>query len=416
MPSRQALIAWGLTNRLQWPGVKSISFAAFVRSRPARAGSIGLWGVSVVILVLGALHKARRPHGNDFTAYLDAAEALLAGRNPYTMDTTFPYVYPLFLALVLAPLTAVPRDLATVVWFLLSVASLLGAARIIVRLARDAGILPPGMPLAVPLVALWFLLFDPIQSDLLNGQVNFEVLLLCALCLRFFFRRVPLGSAGSLAAAIAVKVNPALLLGFLGVRRQWGVIVVCLALTAALVLGPLVLVGQGWAPYGIYVQSFILARLGAEIPTHRNVRFSVNGALEMLLPGWGGTPWRRVAGGTLPLIGLALVEVLSRRRGPQGRGIWVFCLYLLTLPLVTPISEVHHLAYAFPAMGLLALASVSEGSASRGRWRLVGVAVTWLLLLGGRVDRAGPYFFLALSLLGGLVATEALARPAARDP
>jgi alpha-1,2-mannosyltransferase len=376
-------------------------------SRSARWASIGAWTISLAILALGALHKARRANGNDFTAYLDAAEALLAGRSPYTLNATFPYVYPLFLGLVLGPLTAVPRDVATVVWFLLSVASLAAAAWIVVRLARDARILPPSTPLTVPLVALWFLLFDPIQSELLNGQVNFVVLLLCVLCLRWLRGQARLGSGGSLAAAIAIKVNPALLLGFLGVRREGAVILVCLVVTAAFVAGPLLLLPAGGG-YGVYLQSFILARLGAEISTHRNVRFSVNGALETLVPGWSGALWRRAAGAMLPLAGLALVELLSRRRAGRPREVWVFALYLLSLPLVTPISEVHHLAYAFPALGLLALASVSEWLASGSRRPLVGVTVTCLLLLGGRMARAGPWFFLALCLLFGLVAAQVL--------
>ena len=93
-------------------------------SRLARVGGVCLWGVSVVILVLGVLHKAHRINGNDFTMYLDAAQALIAGRNPYAIGGTLPYMYPLFLAAMLGPLTAVPRDVAIVVWFLVSVASL----------------------------------------------------------------------------------------------------------------------------------------------------------------------------------------------------------------------------------------------------------------------------------------------------
>ena len=177
-----------------------------------------LWGISVVILALGVLHKAHRVNGNDFTMYLDAAQALIAGQNPYAMVGTLPYMYPLFLAAVLGPLTSVPRDVAIVVWFLASVASLLGAVWVIVGLARAAGVIRPDVPLTVPLVALWFLLFDPIQSDLLNGQVNFPILLLCVLSLRAYLRRRMLGSAWPLAAAIAVKLTPALLLGFLGAR------------------------------------------------------------------------------------------------------------------------------------------------------------------------------------------------------
>lgn len=259
------------------PAVTRVSLAAFLGSRVARAGSVAVWGVSVLVLGLGALHKARRAHGNDLTLYLAAAEGLIAGRHPYGVGAIFPYNYPLFLAAVLAPLTAVPRDVATVMWFLVSVASLLVATRVTVGLAREGGIVRPGVPLTVPLVALWFLLFDPIQSNLLNGQVNFQVLLLCMLCLRFFVRRGgrgTMGSAGSLATAIAVKVNPALLLGFLGVRQQWAVIVLCLGLTAVFVLAPLVLLGQGWGPYGAYLHAFLLARVRTEYPTHRGVRFS----------------------------------------------------------------------------------------------------------------------------------------------
>lgn len=390
---------------------------ALLSSRLVRVSSVCLWGVSLVALVLGVLHKAHRVHGNDFTMYLDAAEALIAGQNPYAIGGTLPYMYPLFLAMVLGPLTSVPRDVATIVWFLVSVASLLGAVRVTVGLARAAGVIRPDVPLIVPLVALWFLLFDPIQNNLLNGQVNFQILLLCILCLRAFLGRRTVGSAVSLAAAIAVKLTPALLLGFLGIRRRWAAIVLCLGLSAVFVLAPVVFPGaQGGQAYRTYLHSVLLPRLHSEYPAHRGVRFSVNGVLGALVPGWDQALWRRAVGASLPLLGLAVVEIMSRRRRPAGQEIWIFCLYLLAQPLVTPLSEVHHLVYAFPAAGLLALHSLPAGSGPRARFRLVGLAAAWLLLVGGWMDRGGPYFFLALCLLGGLATAEALASPAPRAP
>jgi hypothetical protein len=389
---------------------------ALLSSRLARVGSVCLWGVSVVALALGTLHKAHRANGNDFTMYLDAAEALIAGQNPYTIGGTLPYMYPLFLAMVLAPLTSVPQDVATIVWFLASVASLVVAARIAVGLAQERGTVRSGVSLSVPLVALWFLLFDPIQNNLLNGQVNFEILLLCMLCLRAFLGRRTVRSTVSLAAAIAVKLTPVLLLGFLAIRRRWAAIVLCLGLTALFVFAPLVFPGaQGGQAYRTYLHSVLLPRLHSEYPAHRSVRFSLNGVLGALVPGWDQALWRRAVGASLPLLGLAVVEILSRRRRPAGQELWIFCLYLLAQPLVTPLSEVHHLVYAFPAAGLLALRSLPAGSGPRARFRLVGLAAAWLLLVGGWIDRGGPYFFLALCLLGGLVAAEVLARPAARD-
>jgi hypothetical protein len=398
--------------------VKRVSLAALLESRPARTVSVALWGVSVVVLAFQTLHKAHRPLGNDLTMYLDAALALLAGRNPYTLGGTLPYMYPLFLAAVLAPLTAVPRDAATLLWFLLSVGSLVLAARVTGGLAREHGIVRPGAPLTVPLVLLWFLLFDPIQNNLLNGQVNFQILLLCMLCLKLYLRGRTTGSAAALAPAIAVKLTPALLLGFLGVRRRWAAIALCLGLSAVLVLAPIVLPGaEGGRAYRAYLALVLLPRLHTEYPTaHRSVRFSVNGVLEALAPGWDGVVWRRALGASLPLAGLVLVELLACQRRSRGRDIWSFSLYLLAQPLVTPLSEVHHLTYAFPAAGLLALSALPIGSGQRPGLRAAGLAAAWLLLVGGRLDRAGPWFFLALCLVGALAAGQALARPGATDP
>jgi alpha-1,2-mannosyltransferase len=395
--------------------VTRASWVELLESRLARVGSVVLWMVCVTIMLFGALHKAHRPNGNDLTLYLDTAQGLLAGRHPYGIPAMFAYAYPLFLAAVLAPLAALPRDLAIVLWFVGCVAALACAARVMVDLARERDIVRGGIPLTVPLVVLWFLFLDPIQSDLLNGQANFPVLLLCVLCLRALFRGRTLSMAASLATAVAVKITPALLLGFLAVRRRWGAIALCLGLAALLVLAPLVLVGQGLAPYRAYLDSFILARVRGEFLTPQGVRFSVNGVLERLAPEWGAAPWRRVLGGSLPLIGLALIELLARPRRGRGRDVWVFCLYLLALPLATPMSEVHHLTYAFPALGLLLLAAALGDPRSRLPLRLGGGLACWLLLLGGRLDRAGPWFFLGLCLLAGLVAAEALARPGAGD-
>lgn len=392
-----------------------MSLVAVLESRWARVGAVVLWAISVTILLLGALHKTHRLNGNDFTMYLQAAAALFAGKSPYSMSGAMHYMYPLFLAAVLGPLATVPRDLATTVWFLASIASAVGAARVMVGLARASGVIRADLPTIVPLVAFWFLLWDPIQNDLLNGQVNFPVLLLCVLSLGASLERRTLGSAVPLAAAIAVKLNPALLLGFLAVRRRWTAIVLCLGLTAALALAPLIFIGRGLAPYGDYVQSILLVRVHGEYAIHQGVSFSVNGVLEKIAPDWGRSLWRRALGGSLPLAGLAVVEIVSRRRRAPAREIWVFCLYLIAVLLVTPISEVHHLVYAFPALGLLLLASVLGELESRGPRRLGGALACCLFLFGGWAARGGPWFFLGLCLLYALVAAEAVARPGAED-
>jgi hypothetical protein len=142
----------------------------------------------------------------------------------------------------------------------------------------------------------------------------------------------------------------------------------------------------------------------------------VNGVLGALVPAWHQSLWLRAAGASLPLLGLGVVEILSRRRRAAGQELWIFCLYLVALPLTTPYSEVHHLAYAFPGVALLGLRLLPEASASRSWLGVLGVAAAFLLLAGGRIDRSGPYFFLALCTIGVLVAVEALRRSAPRAP
>ena len=135
---------------LQWCGVARMTLVAVLESRRARVGCVVLWAVSVTILLFGALHKAHRPNGNDFTMYLQATDALFTGKSPYSMSGAMHYMYPLFFAAVLGPLSTVPRDLATIVWFLASVASLVGAARVVVGLARASGVIRAGVPTVVP--------------------------------------------------------------------------------------------------------------------------------------------------------------------------------------------------------------------------------------------------------------------------
>jgi hypothetical protein len=68
--------------------------------------------------------------------------------------------------------------------------------------------------------------------------------------------------------------------------------------------------------------------------------------------------------------------------------------------LATPFSEVHHLAYPGPAVSLVGLFAVAHSDQVTAG----GLVVCGVLLWGGRLDRSGPFFFLAIILLLGLVA------------
>lgn len=84
-----------------------------------------LLGMVLVILLVQTMHKAYRTVAYDFTSYLLSSEALFEGKNPYVTGTLFPYIYTLFLAFVLTPMTVLPYWLANLCWFTVSGTGLL---------------------------------------------------------------------------------------------------------------------------------------------------------------------------------------------------------------------------------------------------------------------------------------------------
>ena len=68
-----------------------------------------------------------RPEGNDLSAYLAAARALIAGGDPYAVPLPQGFnKYPLTIATLLVPLTWLPVAVAQFGWFALNVAPSLG--------------------------------------------------------------------------------------------------------------------------------------------------------------------------------------------------------------------------------------------------------------------------------------------------
>jgi hypothetical protein len=371
---------------------------------------VAAWGVSVVVLLLQTLHKASRSHGTDLTAYLAAARALLAGQDPYAARGYFYYMYPLPLALLSAPLTLLPWKAAVVLWFIGSVLALVWAGRVCADLAATHLGLPDGLRLGALGALLWFLLFDPVQNNLLNGQINFLVLLLCLLFLRAMLRGRTVSAAIFLAAAVSIKITPALLLAFAAARRQWAVVTLSLAAVIVFCLSPLPLVGlELLSYYETYLRTIVLEGIAMRLGVPHGVAFSTVGLVSALLPHWAGLLWVRVLAVGLPLGTLVLLEIAALRERSSGRDVWVFCAYLLVILLTTPFSEVHHLAYLFPAASVLILLAVARADRP-GRVAAGGLVAFWVVLWGGRLDRTGPFFFLAIALLLGLVAVTLLRR------
>ena len=332
--------------------------------------AVALLAALAVIWCGQTIRKAERSTGNDLVGYLAASKALYAQQDPYHLPDRFPYIYPLFLATVIRPLASLPVRAASVAWFALQWACLIYVLR-----AARLRFGPREVTGAVAILILVAIFGDVLQIEFLNGQVNLIVLCLVVASVALAEARPSIAPA-LLGAAIAIKLTPALLLVYWAVRRRFAFVFQAFAWAVAFILLPWIVVrGRLWPMYGDYVHNFILARTQSADPHGREIFFSVYGFIGWLT---GSAPGRAIVVASALLLVGGLVALAHR--SAQREGGWV---YLAATPLLSPMSEVHHLTAALP------LASISG-------MVLVPFAV---LLWIGRFDRRGPWYFLAVLTL-----------------
>jgi alpha-1,2-mannosyltransferase len=361
--------------------------------------------IAVVLLVLlvQVLRKAYRVGGYDLTSYLLSAQALLDGRNPYTVDTPFPYIYPLFLAFVLVPLTLVPYWVANVIWFILSVTALMVSCAVCVKAAGSEVKTHVGWHLALPGLLIFLVAFSPIQNNLLNGQVNFIVVMCCVMFFDCFTRKQTEVGAAWLGVAIALKLLPAILIGFLVVRREFRFAVLAVAFAVVFCLLPGLTAGELLRPYYVtYLKTFLfggLATLGGGTASG----FNLQSALGFFYPWCGHSVWVRLVSLLVSGVMVLAVDLAVIRSPHPQRHVWGFCAYLIGCLFLSPLGETHHLAFALPALLLVGMKAVfdDDWAATAVKPMVLGFAACFVGL--PLVLDPKPAYFVSLSLLTALL-------------
>jgi len=394
--------------------------------------AIGWAAVLCAVLLAQTYVRARRPNGIDLTSYLLSADVLLHGGSPYVLPTPFPYLYPATLAFLLIPLTVVPATVAVLVWFALNTAAVVWSVRAIVVTIR-----PDARPADLaPFLAIFFTVFFTIaQSNLRNGQVNFVVLALsvaAALARRdqkvlereisedgaaapaAMPRGLPRGISASTrrgwgpaasekklaskstlcwSLATAMKVLPIVLTPYFMLRRTWRWMLVSVALIAAWCLLPAVVVGRRIVD--IYEQ-FWRVLAATSLSRVETLDFSLAGTISWITR----APLTPVleASGAAVVLGWIIAVDGRRLRVETLRPL---ALYLLAIPLVSPHSEVHHLAFMLPAAALVTGALWWDwNSAERRQQFSVAIAVTLYLVATATPMFTGPLFCASLIAFG----------------
>ncbi|MFF4809334.1 glycosyltransferase 87 family protein [Micromonospora chersina] len=291
-------------------------------------------------------------------------------------STTLGFTYPPFAGLAMLPMSWLPVDAAGWLNALASIAALAVVLAALLRpiVDRLGWSLWFTVGIATPLAAA----IEPSRETLGYGQVN---LLLFALIMadlvglrwrarrgthyetadsalaRFVYSGVWAGVGIGLATA--VKLTPALFVGYLVITRQWRAALTAVGTAVGVTIATFGLVGAESRTYFTSVL-WQTERVGAADMTANQ---SLAGLLARLYDSID-TPGLLWLAFSVLMLALGLSRAASARA--DGDELTAFTLVGLTANVISPISWSHHLVWVIPAVIVLADAAVRRREASRG--------------------------------------------------
>ncbi|MEU8814785.1 glycosyltransferase 87 family protein [Actinoplanes sp. NPDC048796] len=281
-------------------------------------------------------------------------------------DTEYGFTYPPFAALVLSPLALTSWPVAIAFSVALNAACVALLLRWYLLPMRRRSV---WMPAALAFLAV--LVFEPARDTFSFGQVNLALLVLvCSDLRRTQWRGVGIGLAA------AVKLTPAVFIGYLILTRQYRAAAVATGTAAAATV----------LAYLVAPDTSRRFWTGALWDTDRvgNLAYVSNQSLRGVVARLGVSPlWWLLAVAVILLIWW--LGVRAARDDTTG-----FALTGIVACLISPVTWVHHLVWLLPALFLLA------GRASRRG--LIVLAAVYVVLSSSVVWLwwAGAHGFLAL--------------------
>lgn len=306
----------------------------------------------LLIFFIQMFGKAYRKDGWDFSSYLLASKAFFDGTNPYATGSVFPFIYPLFVCVILYPLASVPYWLANVVWFFLSAFALWLSMLTVFRLYdRSLSYKDITALFFIPFI----ILVDVIQNNFLNGQINIIVLLLFILFFKYSLDSQRLVASLLLSAAISIKLTPAIFLLYLIIRRDFLSLVLTLAFSAVFIFAlPYAIAGHKTVEwYSQYIQSFLVHNIASHGEVSDEFGYSITAIFSHLFPLIPKLLSFLLAGliSVLPIVWVHLTS----QKDERTKQVVLLSLYSIMILLVSPMNETHHLINLLPATCVVTL-------------------------------------------------------------
>ena len=222
------------------------------------------WLPTICFVVL-CLFLYAYSYGNyDFGAYYDAAKNFWDGDDPYCPNITPRFIYPPPALLLVIPLIFLTFEMACLIWFFMSVGTVLLSFIIMMRIIEQPF---PSPETWRPLAVIW-LLFFPIFETLSLGQINFAILF-CVLVGLYYHETRPTISDFFIAFGALIKIAPIVLFLFYLGRRHWSMVKSILIMGFLLLFINVVIFGLGtWFTFALSLPGHLKQHLEQHFYTY----------------------------------------------------------------------------------------------------------------------------------------------------
>ena len=384
----------------------------------ALARSRRIQAVVLLILVAYGVNHVRRGMG-DFKVYRQAASRAVAGESMYRLNDPHRYLYAPVVTFLFFPLALLPVLAGKILWFAANVWMRVSIFRSTAVLILPGGRAPPGLHLLVLALSLRFL-----DNNIGHGQINIFLLWLVLEAYVLAGRGLFTLAGLALAAAIATKIFPGILMLQLVLRRQWRFAFATIAGFALLMAVPLLWWGGSY-PQLLRDWVAVVADQAGHYELGNKINQSISAFVYRLFrPYPGGVPLVELPPAVVVAMTLAIHAAflaplvrLSLRLGaapqPQGPGGDELALYLLYSTVLSPYSwKYYFVNLVFPlAAAVRRLWMDHRRSFEMGLWAVFFLnLLPGLELVGKRlatVLQFGSFHFLAVVVLFALLAREA---------
>jgi len=287
----------------------------------------------------------------DFTSYIRASGWFFGGENPY-QAVPRRFIYPLFLLLVVYPLTFLQKGqvlsgISIGLWsaglYVAFFATLGAAWKYLYRYTSKLSALRKNLFW----IALMVLMLHPfLQDEFLNGQVNLYVLGATAAFFFYITRQKPFPAALMLTIAVSIKISPAICLLFLFFDRQYRIFLYFLALVILFNIALPYLINGAGLGYYKFVFDEVLPKVTGSDFRWGFKQFSILSTFSYLFKiHWN--PYIKIA--VLGILTLGMFwPILKYAPRPYHNAtpfqkFYTFAALISIIPLVFPMSEPHHL-------------------------------------------------------------------------